>query len=241
VNANATPIEDDLSGGRGWIMATAIKLALNKGGRGQKLVDLAELPDDIHVGWRENIYLIGHGSPGLVGTTDPEIVAKKIEPILPQGFAKWLRGYWGEIRSFSCSTGAAPKGGGQTGVHGLATALGKERGTPFIPVSGARGVAYSHPVLEETGSETRAVIGGESGYHGNVESAQETKIGEMNVDPQWAGWTLHHPISKGDDTFKEAADEGSRISQEFYRQFVAEQDERGHFMPAAESVVTEKT
>jgi len=240
VNANSDPIEGELSQSRGWIMATAIKLALNKGGRDQKLVDLVDLPDDIHVGWRENIYLIGHGSPGKVGTTEPRDVAAKIEPILPQGFAKWLRGYWGEIRSFSCSTGAVPEGGGQTGVHGLATELATARGTHGIPVSGAAGVAFSHPELGRTGSETRAVRGGEEGYRENVFEAEQQKREELHVDDRWATWTYGRLISKGDNSFKGAADEGSRISQEFYQQFV-EQDERVNFMPAAESVVTEKT
>ena len=194
INTGSTGLEEEMNSKQGWIVASDLNIALRRGGWFQKVVELREVAT-ASVGKTENIYLMGHGGPGLLGDEVPTDVAREIKKILPQD-------YQGEIRSMSCSAGVGLAGhfGGLSGVEQLAKALN----VPGVKVIGAAGIALNHPAYE---NDTRAFTQAESGV---VDAEINRTIKEVNDV-----WAIYLKLFPGDN-YRVKAEVASLLSKEFY-------------------------
>jgi hypothetical protein len=209
VNVGDDALSTELAKDVGWIVASDIDVALQRGGEDQAIIELGATAGHGKIDAGEDIYLVGHGDPGRVGATLPRTVATALKRVIPGG-------YQGTIRSLSCSTGAPHKG--TTAVAKLHTALnGRGRG-----VTGASGIALNHSAYE---SGTRVVKGEYDRYVG---PEIDRTIGSVNDD--WKEWVQTNGV--GD--LKKAALIATVYSMNFYERL--QRRVRQHLLPEEETI-----
>ncbi len=202
VNVGEDSLRDELAKPVGWIIASDIDQALQKGGEDQDIEELDDLNDQsTAVDADEDIYLVGHGSPWMVGARLPEEVADALMHVIPNAYA-------GIVRSLSCSTGVVDAAR-RSAVSSLQQALGHQG----PPVTGVSGVALSHPAYE---SGSRGVT--DEKFDKYVDPQIEKTIGSVNED--WIRWVNKN---KGIPDIKKAALMATKVfSHELLRAPAAE-------------------
>jgi len=210
VNVGDDPLRVELKKDNGWIIASDIDAALQRGGEDQDIVELSQLRRLAVIDDDEDVYLVGHGSPGEVGAKLPLAVGRALLRVLPKGYA-------GGIYSLSCSTGVVDASG-SSAVSELRKAL-FARGSS---VTGVAGIALSHSAYEGT---SRAIT--EEQYDRFVEHAINKTIAGVNED--WRAWAAKNGM--GD--LRKASLIATAFSMSFYE--ALERTVRRNLVPREET------
>jgi len=215
INTGHTDLVTELKGDNGWIIASDIQVALEKGGYSQRIFELAAVPKDYKVGKGENIYLVGHGRAGLLGSKLPSKIAPQLNHIMPGD-------YTGQVESLSCSAGVAVSGVRASGVVGLAKQL-----VGRTIVIGADGVALNHPAYPNG----RRVIP-EDKWSGKADKIVDKHI--QAVHDEWKAYVdatgIYPSLFKLDAAF------ATLISDQFYKNLESDLEAKGYLKPAGADV-----
>jgi hypothetical protein len=138
INAGEDPFYAEFRKYNGWIVAKDVYIAFFEGGAMQTTLELSDDATRIKLGADENIYLQGHGSPGMVGNYPAHIIADFIAKF--QFPSPWV----GNIRAYCCSAGLG-SAYNDSGAAELAAALSSKKITELFAtkVTGAAGVAIN--------------------------------------------------------------------------------------------------
>jgi hypothetical protein len=221
VNVGDETLKAELAKPTGWIIASDIDVALQKGGEDQDIVELSELAGAQFEG-EEDIYLVGHGAPGLLGSELPVRVARELNKIVP-------REYKGSITSLSCSAGVGETGKAKSsGVSRLATNL-RNKKKSGVSVKGLSGIALNHPAYEGGGRAIKS----EAIYEKYVEPEINKEIESVNED--WAAYVKKNGLAD----LKKAALMATTLSMQFYEKL--ERRVRRYLLPKEEDTTTVKS
>lgn len=216
INTGDVSLDREFRKPTGWIVASDIYVALLRGGQDQDILELNQVGSRTVLSKNENIYLQGHGEPGLLGDTNPDTAARVINRFLPENYS-------GQIVSLSCSAGVG-KRGTPSGVSGLAQGLDQKG----VNVSGAAGVALNHSAYRD---DKRVIP--EDRYNRGVEKTIDEGIKAFGVNEAWSKYIL---TWNGD--IKEAAQRADEISEKFYLDLQVKLEKMDSLMDIAHHTAT---
>lgn len=168
----------------------------------------------------DDVYFVGHGSPGMVGVyTADQVVTKLAHPKrgLPNNFT-------GTIISLSCSTGVSSKEGGHGGGSAVRQVVeklgGRHRGG--IRFRGARGAYITHAQEGNRAIRTDKVP---------AAFKYQTKH-EGTVKTDFEAWKKLNPTASP----LERATEATRLTRAFIKAFLIKADRKGWVVDTAKTM-----
>jgi hypothetical protein len=230
VGAQDTNLETEFKKDKGWIAASTMAVALQRGGQDQDVIEFDELRGyQKAIGVNENIYFVGHGSEKKWGDKDPVDVARETGLKLPVG-------YKGSITSLSCKSGQKTRSGG---ASALDLFTGNLNFADAIMVYGAAGCTLHHPSipngvrtikpqhLNKVADQIRAT-------QDPVFDAWKTERDRVLAAPEYQGASYAEKV-------KILANASVELSKSFYLDLVAWADDpsRRYLYPAGGSYVAE--
>lgn len=230
VNVGKESLGVEFAKERGWIIAKSVDLTLQWGGKNQTIEPAFErIARGKPVDEKENIYLVGHGAAGHVGskTRTVQEVIQALNPIIPSG-------YQGGIFAATCWAGASETATGETvkpGVEELASGLKQ----PNIPVVGARGKTYSHPALGGPEGSIRVVKPSASGRSHEVSSELEK---QFKVSISWMKEVVKDKKEIPEGELRAAGQKATELSAKFYIQLIATLEKENALFPPGKDAFT---
>ncbi|WP_028885348.1 hypothetical protein [Teredinibacter turnerae] len=223
ISVGGRTLSEDTTRDVGWITASTLQVALDHGGQGQDIIEYAELNGYSKIKADENIYFVGHGSKGKIGTRDPAELARATGLILPED-------YQGSIISLNCSSGATKDEASEdSGVDAFADTIKLDG----VVVAGPQGVSLHHPAIP---GKVRAI------KEGHYRPAVLSKILAMQspIDEAWR--TARDQVVQSNayisaapaEQIKMLAGASIELSAKFYVDLVDWADKEGHLYPADE-------
>lgn len=223
ISVGGRTLSEDTTRDVGWITASTLQVALDHGGQGQDIIEYAELNGYSKIKADENIYFVGHGSKGYIGTRDPAELARATGLILPED-------YQGSIISLNCSSGATKDEASEdSGVDAFADTIKLDG----VVVAGPQGVSLHHPAIP---GKVRAI------KDGHYRPAVLSKILAMQspIDEAWR--TARDQVVQSNayisaapaEQIKMLAGASIELSAKFYVDLVDWADKEGHLYPADE-------
>lgn len=230
VNVGREPLGVEFAKERGWITAKTVDLTLQWGGKAQAIEPVfTRVAQGKQVDETENIYLLGHGSAGHVGTKARSVqeIVQALNPIIPPG-------YKGGIFATSCWAGASETATGDTvtpGVEKLAAGLKQ----PNIPVIGARGKTYSHPELGSPEGSFRVVKPSASELTHQISSELDK---QYNVSAAWQAAVVKSRKVIPEGELRQAGVIATKLSKEFYVNLITRLEKEDTLFPAGKDAFT---